>query len=95
MTGLRIDRFLCFARLAKTRTVAQAMIDAGQVRLDGDRLTNRHQSIRIGQILTLTAHNRFRVIEVSALPTRRGPAQEALSSYIEIVRPQVIDAEDS
>ncbi len=95
MTGLRIDQFLCFARLAKSRSIAQGMIDAGYIRLDGERIANRHLRIQPGQILTLTAHERFRVIEVVALPTRRGPPQEALSCYIEILHSQMIDGRDA
>ncbi len=95
MTKLRIDKFLCFARLAKSRSIAQGMIEAGHVRLDGERIANQHLTIRSGQILTLTAHGQFRVIEVVTLPARRGPPQEALSCYIEIVSPQVIDVGDA
>ncbi len=95
MKGLRLDKYLWFARLAKSRTLAQEMIDAGQVRMDGERLTNRHAEARVGQVLTLTIHGRFRVIRVEQLPARRGPAIEAQSSYTEIVAPQPIDARKS
>jgi ribosome-associated heat shock protein Hsp15 len=91
MIGMRIDRFLFFTRIAKSRTAAQAMIDVGQVRINGERAVHRHHSVSAGQSLTITANDRFRVIEITALPSRRGPAQEALSCYIEIVQSQVID----
>jgi ribosomal 50S subunit-recycling heat shock protein len=34
---VRIDRFLFFIRLVKSRTLAQAVIDTGHVRIDGKR----------------------------------------------------------
>ncbi len=95
MKGLRLDKFLWFVRLARSRTLAQEMIDAGQVRMGGERLTNRHAEARIGQVLSLSSHGSFRVIRVEQLPTRRGPAKEAQAAYIEIVAPQPIDARKS
>jgi len=35
---VRIDRFLFFIRLVKSRTLAQAVIDEGHVRIDGRRV---------------------------------------------------------
>jgi ribosome-associated heat shock protein Hsp15 len=92
MKGLRLDKYLWFARLAKSRTLAQESIASGEVRINGERLTNRHAEARVGQVLTLTCHGRFRVIRVEQLPLRRGPAKEAQATYIEIVAPQPIDA---
>lgn len=91
MTGLRLDRFMWFARLAKSRTLAQKMIHAGEVRVDGDRVTSNSMTICPGQTLTLTSYQRFRVIRVDALPARRGPATEAQACYTELVASQPID----
>ncbi len=95
MKGLRLDKFLCFARLARTRTLAQDMIDRGDVRLDGERITNRHVEARVGHMITLTSHNRFRVVRIEMLPQRRGSPADALLAYTEILAPQPIDARKS
>ena len=36
--SMRIDKFLWFARLARSRKLAQAMAEAGMMRLDGRRV---------------------------------------------------------
>ena len=92
MTGLRLDKFLWFARLVKSRTLAQGVIDAGHVRIEGERVIDRSRTVKPGQTLTLTTHNRFHVIRIDRLPTRRGPAQEAQCCITEIVAPSPIDA---
>lgn len=92
MKGLRLDKYLWFARLARTRTIAQEMIDRGDVRLDGQRIFNRHADVRIAQVLTLTSNARFRVVRIEQLPPRRGSPTEALSTYTEILAARPIDA---
>lgn len=81
----RIDRFLWFARLAKTRSVAQAMCEQGHIRLDGRRIERAHAAVRPGNVLSLMAHGRVRVLRIEKLPSRRGPASEAATLYEEIV----------
>ncbi|HEY0597044.1 RNA-binding S4 domain-containing protein [Sphingopyxis sp.] len=80
----RIDRFLWFARLAKTRGVAQALCEQGHIRLDGRRIGRAHVAVRPGNVLSLMAHGRVRVLRIERLPTRRGPASEAATLYREI-----------
>jgi ribosome-associated heat shock protein Hsp15 len=92
MTSLRLDRFLFFARLAKSRTVAQRFIHDGHIRIDGTRADICSLAVKPGHRLTLTMNDRLRVLLVEALPARRGPASEAAHCYTEIVAPQPIDA---
>lgn len=90
-TALRIDKFLYFARLAKTRGRAQEMLREGNPRLDGRPLSSLHGEIRPGQVLTLADRDRLRAIEVLALPDRRGPAPEARACYVDKLAPSPID----
>jgi len=78
---MRIDKLLGYLRLAKTRSVAQAMVAARHIRLNGQRVSRPHQQIAIGDILTIPIGKTVRVIRVVALPKRRGPASEAQSCY--------------
>lgn len=82
---MRIDRFLFFIRLAKSRTLAQALVEQGHIRIDGRRAAKPSDEVRAGSIVALPLHGRVRVIEVVALPVRRGPASEAQSHYREIL----------
>jgi len=81
---MRIDRFLFFVRLMKSRTLAQALIDAGHVRLDGERVETPSENVRIGSVIAFPLHDHVRVIRALALPARRGPAPEARACYVEL-----------
>jgi ribosome-associated heat shock protein Hsp15 len=78
---LRIDKLLWFLRFARSRSVAQGIAQQGHVRLNGKRIDKAHQNVSAGDVLTLPLAQRVLVIEVLALPERRGPAPEAQSCY--------------
>jgi ribosome-associated heat shock protein Hsp15 len=81
---VRIDRFLFFIRLAKSRTLAQSIVEEGHVRIDGKRVEKSSEEVRSGSIIALPLHDRVRVLRVLKLPTRRGPASEAHACYEEL-----------
>ncbi|HVH38209.1 MAG TPA: RNA-binding S4 domain-containing protein [Sphingomicrobium sp.] len=81
---MRVDRFLFFIRLAKSRTLAQAIVDQGHVRIDGKRIDKSSEEVRAGSVIALPLHDRVRVIRVVSLPSRRGPPAEARQYYQEI-----------
>ena len=81
---MRIDRFLFFIRLAKSRTLAQALIETGHIRIDGKRVEKPSEPVAVGSIVALPLHGKVRVLEVLALPARRGPAAEARACYREV-----------
>ena len=80
---MRIDRFLFFIRLVKSRTLAQAVIDTGYVRIDGRRVEKPSEEVRVGSVVALPLHDRVRILKVLRLPERRGPASEARLCYVE------------
>ena len=81
---MRIDRFLFFIRLVKSRTRAQALVETGHVRIDGRRVEKSSDEVRVGSIVALPLRGRVRVLRVLSLPQRRGPAPEARSCYEEL-----------
>ena len=81
---MRIDRFLFFIRLVKSRTLAQHVIEEGHARIDGKRVEKPSEDVHVGSIIALPLHDRVRVIRVLAMPSRRGPAPEAQSCYEEL-----------
>ena len=81
---MRIDRFLFFIRLAKSRTSAQSIVERGHVRIDGKRIEKSSEEVRAGSVIALPLHDRVRIIRVLALPVRRGPAGEARTCYQEL-----------
>jgi ribosome-associated heat shock protein Hsp15 len=81
---LRLDKFLWFVRLAKTRSFAQEVAEAGHMRISGRTVDRAHAPVRIGDVLSFPLHGRVRVIRVEALPARRGPAAEARLCYSDL-----------
>lgn len=81
---MRIDLYLHRIRLVKSRTLAQALVEAGHFRIDGKRAVKPSDPIRVGSILALPLRGQVRIIEVLALPDRRGPPAEARTCYREI-----------
>ena len=81
---MRLDRYLFFIRLLKSRTQAQALIEEGRTRIDGKRVEKTSDQVRVGSTITLPLRGQVRVIRVLSLPERRGPAPEARASYEEL-----------
>jgi ribosome-associated heat shock protein Hsp15 len=81
---LRLDRYLFFVRLVKSRTLAQGLIGAGHVRVDGKRVAKTAEEVRVGSVVAVPLRGRVRVLRVTSLPSRRGPPAEARQAYEEI-----------
>lgn len=81
---MRLDRYLFFVRLLKSRTQAQALLEEGRTRIDGRRVEKTSEAVRVGATITLPLRGAIRVIRVVSLPARRGPAPEARACYEEL-----------
>lgn len=81
---LRLDKFLWFARIAKTRALAQALAEGGRLRLSGRIVERAHVPVRVGDVLAFAVRGRVRILRVEALPNRRGPPAEARALYSEV-----------
>lgn len=81
----RLDKWLWFARVLKTRTSAAGLISDGRVRVNRVRTTKPAQPVRAGDVITISVAGGVRVLEVLAAGKRRGPATEAAELYNEIV----------
>ena len=78
---MRLDRLLFNLRFAKSRTLAQRWIAGGHMRCNGARVMRQDMAVAVGDVLTLPLRSRVLVIELLALPERRGPATEARACY--------------
>ena len=85
---LRIDKWLWYARLLKSRTLAAALCGSGKLRLNSELVRKSHQVLKVGDVLTFPMGPYIRVIRVAALATRRGPAVEAQALYEDMDPPQ-------
>jgi ribosomal 50S subunit-recycling heat shock protein len=82
--SLRLDKALWQLRLTRTRALAQAMIAAGHIRVDGRRVDKPAMPVRAGNVLTLPLPAGVRVIRILDLPLRRGPPTEAAACYADL-----------
>jgi ribosome-associated heat shock protein Hsp15 len=78
---VRLDKLLWHLRLARSRTRAQHWIGEGHIRRNGQRVERQDTAVAVGDVLTLPLPRTVLVIELLALPNRRGPAAEAQSCY--------------
>jgi ribosome-associated heat shock protein Hsp15 len=85
--AVRLDKWLWWARAARTRTLAQKMVVAGKARIDGVKTRDPARLLRVGNVVTLSLPRGVVVWRVAATGERRGPAREAASLYVEISGP--------
>jgi ribosome-associated heat shock protein Hsp15 len=78
---MRIDKLLWFLRLTKTRSLSQALVAQGHIRLNRKRVERAAQGVAVGDVLVLPLARGVTTIEIVALPVRRGTAADALSCY--------------
>ncbi|WP_316862943.1 RNA-binding S4 domain-containing protein [uncultured Cohaesibacter sp.] len=78
---LRIDKWLWFARVAKTRSLAAKLVTSGTVRINKEKVAAASRTVKVGDVLTIAKANQVRILEVAALGSRRGPAPEAQLLY--------------
>ncbi|MBW6505529.1 MAG: RNA-binding S4 domain-containing protein [Rhodobacteraceae bacterium] len=81
---IRLDKWLWQARLVKTRPLAQSLIGAGHVRVNGQRGDKPGRAVGPGDVLTLRLPGGVRVLQVRACGARRGPAAEAQTLYSDL-----------
>ena len=79
---VRFDKWLWAARFYRTRTLAAQAIDAGQARVDDERVKPAH-AVRVGTRVTVRRQGLVWDAEVIALSDRRGSAADAALLYRE------------
>lgn len=77
----RIDKWLFFARILRSRSLAARLVQAGRVRVNGDKIDQASDLVKTGDVLTLNLDRRIAVLRVLAPGERRGPFAEARLLY--------------
>ncbi|MGL5363802.1 MAG: S4 domain-containing protein [Bosea sp. (in: a-proteobacteria)] len=73
----RLDKWLWFARFARSRDLACRHVADGRVRLNGARVADHAQAIKLGDVLTLALPHATLVVRVADLGVRRGDVSQA------------------
>ena len=61
--SLRLDKFLWFARIVKTRALAQTLAEQGRIRIGGRVVDRAHAPVRVGDVLSFAQRGAVRVLE--------------------------------
>jgi ribosome-associated heat shock protein Hsp15 len=91
----RIDKWLWFARVVKTRTLAQKLVTTGNVRINREKQDTASQPVRVGDTLTISLPSGVRVLRVLAPGARRGPSAEARALFEDLSPPPAPSASDA
>jgi ribosome-associated heat shock protein Hsp15 len=73
----RLDKWLWFARVVKTRSLAARLVSEGHVRLNARRIDTPAKAVVPGDVLTIALEREVRVLRVVEPGTRRGASAEA------------------
>jgi len=79
---VRVDKWLWAARFAKTRSLATELVLAGHVKVGGERVKPARE-VRAGETVEIRLGTIRRVVVVTGVAERRGPAKVAATLYEE------------
>lgn len=82
--GQRLDKWLWFARVIKSRTQAAGLVTSGKVRVNRSRVDKPAHPLKPGDVVTVSVGRKVRVLKVLAPGVRRGPATEAQGLFEEL-----------
>ena len=80
----RLDLWLWHARVTKSRTLAQALIEKGKVRVNRERIIKSAHTLKPADVVTVSLGPKVRILKVEAFAARRGPATEAATLYLDL-----------
>ncbi len=83
----RLDKWLWFARVAKSRTLAAALVSGGKIRVNRTRASKPSQLVKVGDVITAGTLRDVRILRIKAPGLRRGPPAEAQTLYEELTPP--------
>lgn len=83
----RLDKWLWYARIAKSRTLAATYVSEGKIRLNREKVSRPAQLIKVGDVITSKVQRTVRILRIVDLGRRRGPAQEARALYEDMTPP--------
>ena len=79
--NIRLDQYLYYIRLFKSRNLASKFIITNRLRVSGQVTQKSHRLVSIGDVLTLLVNDKLKILEVINIPNRRGPYLESLNFY--------------
>lgn len=84
----RVDKWLWYARVVKSRTMAAGLVTSGKVRVNRNKIDKPAYALKLGDVITVSVGRNVRVLKVLAPGVRRGPASEAQSLFEDLTPPR-------
>ena len=81
LSKIRLDKWLWYSRVIKSRSLAQSLIKKGKVKINTARVSTPSQTVIADDVLTITLERQIKILKIIAPGTRRGPAPEARQLY--------------
>ena len=79
--NIRLDLYLFYIRMFKSRNLATKFIISNRLRISGYVTQKPHKLISIGDVLSLSIEDSVKILKVLDIPKRRGPFPEAFNCY--------------
>jgi ribosome-associated heat shock protein Hsp15 len=80
----RVDKWLWFARIIKSRTLAAKLVTEGRIRVNAVRIETPAKTVGPGDVLTIALEREVKVLRILANGERRGPYSEARLLYVDL-----------
>jgi ribosome-associated heat shock protein Hsp15 len=85
--GQRIDKWLFFTRVVKSRSLAAKLVQSGAVRVNSIKVDQPSTLVKPGDGLTISLERKVLIYRVISEGARRGPAEEARTLYEDLTPP--------
>lgn len=82
----RVDKWLWHARMVRGRADAAALVKAGYVRVNADKVTAHGHPVRLGDVVTLALDRSVRILKVAGVCEKRGDAAAARKLYLDLAK---------
>lgn len=88
--SLRLDKFVWFVRLCKTRTLATELVQKGKIKLNGNQ-TKASKEVKIGDTVSIIKNNAVFSYKIKDLLDRRVGAKLVPDFLIDVTDPMEIE----
>jgi len=88
--GVRIDKFVWFVRLAKTRSIATEQVKKGKVKLNGEGIKPARE-VKIGDTVEIIKHNAVFSFKIKDLLSNRVGAKLVENYIKDITAPEEVE----
>ena len=78
---IRLDLYLFYIRLFKSRNLATKFITTSRVRIAGQVTQKPHKLVSIYDVLTIPINDKVKILKIINIPNRRGPFLESTLCY--------------